>query len=58
MLNIGQDNIGRDSSYFQSTETDCFYVVKPQKYFGISQEVAGIHAAIKGAGLKIGRAHV
>ena len=31
MLNIGQDNIGRDSSYFQSTETDCFYVVKPAR---------------------------
>ena len=52
MLNIGPDNIGRDSSYFQSTDTDGFYTVKPQKYFGISQEVAGVHATLKGAGLK------
>ena len=42
MLNIGPDNIGRDYSYFQSTDTDGFYTVKPQKYFGISQEVAGV----------------
>lgn len=52
MLVVGPDNIGRDSSYFQSTDTDGFYVVKPQKFFGISQEVAGLHASIKGAGLK------
>ncbi len=52
MLIIGPDNIGRDSSYFQSTDTDGFYTVKPQKYFGISQEVAGVHATLKGAGLK------
>lgn len=52
MLTIDQDNIGRDSSYFQSTDTDCFYEVRPQKYFGISQEVAGLHATLKGAGLK------
>ena len=52
MLIIGPDNIGRDSSYFQSTDTDGFYTVKPQKYFGINQEVAGVHATLKGAGLK------
>ena len=52
MLTIDQDNIGRDSSYFQSTDTDCFYEVRPQKYFGLNQEVAGLHATLKGAGLK------
>ena len=52
MLVIGEDNIGRDSSYFQSTDTDGFYTARPQKYFGLSQEVAGCHAALNGAGLK------
>lgn len=52
MLIIGEDNIGRDSGYFMSPDTDGFYIVKPQRYFGISQEVAGVHASIKGAGLK------
>lgn len=52
MLYIDDDNIGHDSAYFMSPDTDRFYKVKPQKYFGLSQEVAGVHAALKGAGLK------
>lgn len=52
MLKIDEMNIGRDTSYFLSTDTDNEYVVKPIKYFGLSQEEAGVHAAIKGAGLK------
>ena len=52
MLVIDENNIGRDSSYFMSPDTDGFYRVKPQRYFGISQEVAGVHASLKGAGLK------
>ncbi len=52
MLYIDESNIGRDSSYFQSTDTDSTYTVKPVKYFGLSQEQAGVHAALKGVGLK------
>ena len=52
MLKIDENNIGHDSSYFMSPDTDGFYKVKPQRYFGISQEVAGVHATLKGAGLK------
>ena len=52
MLKLDENNIGHDSSYFMSPDTDGFYKVKVQRYFGLSQEVAGFHAALKGAGLK------
>ncbi len=52
MLKINEKNIGRDTGYFMSTDTDNKYIVKPIKYFGLSQEEAGVHAALKGAGLK------
>lgn len=52
MLEIDDKNIGRDTGYFMSTDTDSEYVVKPVKFFGLSQEEAGLHAAVKGAGLK------
>lgn len=52
MLEIDEKNIGRDRGYFMSTDTDNKYIVKPVKYFGLSQEEAGVHAALKGAGLK------
>ena len=52
MLKLDANNIGHDSSYFMSPDTDGFYKVKVQRYFGLSQEVAGFHAALKGAGLK------
>ncbi len=52
MLEIDDKNIGRDRGYFMSTDTDSEYVVKPVKFFGLSQEEAGLHAALRGAGLK------
>ncbi len=52
MLEIDEKNIGHDTGYFMSTDTDNQYVVKPIKYFGLSQEEGGVHAALKGAGLK------
>ena len=52
MLKIDEQNIGRDEGYFMSTDTDNEYIVKPVKYFGLSQEEAGLHAALKGASLK------
>ncbi len=52
MLTVDEKNIGRDTGYFMSTDTDNQYIVKPVKYFGLSQEEAGLHAAIRGAGLK------
>lgn len=52
MLKIDENNIGRDHSYILSTETDNEYVVKPVKYFGLSQEEGGVHAALCGAALK------
>lgn len=52
MLEIDSLNRGHDTGYFHSTDTDNEYVVKPVKYFGLSQEEAGVHAALRGAGLK------
>ncbi len=52
MLRIDENNIGRDEGYFMSTDTDNEYIVKPVKYFGLSQEEAGLHAALRGAALK------
>lgn len=52
MLVVDEMNIGRDSYYFQSTDTDSSYIVKPIKFFALSQEEAGMHAYLKGAGLK------
>lgn len=52
MMTIDEFNIGHDSGYFQATDTDNEYVVKPVKYFGLSQEEGGVHATLRGANLK------
>lgn len=52
MLTIDNENIGREENYIMSPDCDSFYRVKASRYFGISQEVAGVHATLKGAGLK------
>lgn len=52
MLRIGDDNVGREENYMMSPDCDSFYKAKVSRYFGISQEVAGVHASLKGCGLK------
>ena len=38
--------------FIKSAETDCFYKARPNYYFGLNQEMGGLHAAAKGVGLK------
>ena len=39
MLKLDANNIGHDSSYFMSPDTDGFYKVKVQRYFGDRKSV-------------------
>ncbi|MBQ0071878.1 MAG: hypothetical protein KBS81_08525 [Spirochaetales bacterium] len=52
MITVDEEQIGRGSGYIMSADCDSFYKAKVSHYFGISQEAAGVHAAVKGCGLK------
>ncbi len=51
-MTIDELGIGHDKGYFHATDTDNEYIVKPVKYFGLSQEEGGVHATLRGANLK------
>ena len=36
----------------KSMDTDCFYYAKPTFYFGLNQEIGGLHATAKGVGVE------
>ncbi|MDY5931395.1 MAG: thioesterase [Candidatus Ornithospirochaeta sp.] len=52
MFRIDENNIGRDEYYISSSDCDCFYKAKLPYYFAINQEMSGLHADMKGAGIR------
>ena len=52
MFYVDNDNIGHDEIIVKSIDTDSFYDAKPSFYFGLNQEMGGLHAHNKGCGLK------
>ena len=53
MFYVDDENVGHYPDYFVlSTDTDCFYRAKPAFFFGLNQELGGLHAAEKGCALK------
>lgn len=47
-----EEKIGCGEFFIKSPETDCFYKARPSYYFGLNQEMGGLHATAKGVGLK------
>lgn len=52
MFYVDNENIGHDEIFVKSIDTDSFYDAKPSFYFGLNQEMGGLHANEKGCGLK------
>lgn len=52
MFFVDSNNIGHDEIFVKSIDTDSFYDAKPSFYFGLNQEMGGLHANEKGCGLK------
>ena len=52
MFYIDDDNVGHDDVFVKSMDCDCFYKARPSFYFGLNQELGGLHATAKGCGLK------
>lgn len=52
MFYVDNNNIGHDEIFVKSIDTDSFYDAKPSFYFGLNQEMGGLHANEKGCGLK------
>ena len=52
MFYVDEDNIGHEEVFVKSIDTDSFYDAKPSFYFGLNQEMGGLHANAKGCGLK------
>ncbi len=52
MFYIDDENVGHDDVFVKSMDCDCFYKARPSFYFGLNQELGGLHAKEKGCGLK------
>lgn len=52
MFYTDNENVGHDDVFVKSIDCDCFYKAKPSFYFGLNQELGGLHAADKGCALK------
>lgn len=52
MFYIDEENVGHDDIFVKSIDCDCFYKARPSFYFGLNQELGGLHANTKGCGLK------
>lgn len=52
MIYIDEDNVGQGEFFVPSFETDCFYKAKPAFYFGLNQEIGGLHAGEKGCAIE------
>lgn len=52
MFYIDEENVGHDEFFIKSMDCDCFYKARPSFYFGLNQEMGGLHSNAKGCGLK------
>ena len=47
-----EPNVMTSKCSIKSMDTDCFYSAKPTYYFGLNQEMGGLHATEKGVGVE------
>ena len=52
MFYVDSNNVGHDEVFIKSMDTDSLYYAKPSLYFGLNQEMGGLHANEMGCGLK------
>lgn len=52
MFYVDEENVGHDEVFVKSMDCDCFYKARPSFYFGLNQELGGLHAKEKGCDLK------
>ncbi len=52
MFYIDEENVGHDEFFVKSMDCDCFYKARPSFYFGLNQELGGLHADKKGCSVQ------